>query len=163
MGCATESEELHEGSACDCCLAVGAGEGSNRRVSYRDMLVHDDEEEDADMDVGDDDSPEATPPPVVRRPVSCPPLMQSQSCDANGRLCAGRLPCSLQMSLQSWVPPRWSHLACPGECRTTKGSSVLLRWCGCTIAEATAASPSWLAASSLLLSDCTTHRHIRPF
>ncbi len=48
----------------------GAGEGSNRRVSYRDMLVHDDDDEDADMDVDDgDDSPEATPPPVLRRPV----------------------------------------------------------------------------------------------
>lgn len=46
----------------------GAGEGSNRRVSYRDMLVHDDED-DAEMDINDDESPEATPPPPLRRPV----------------------------------------------------------------------------------------------
>jgi hypothetical protein len=52
-------------------VRLGAGEGSNRRVSYRDMLVHDDDEDDADLDMGDgDDSPEATPPPVLRRPVT---------------------------------------------------------------------------------------------
>lgn len=69
------------------------------------MLVHDGEEEDADMDIGDDDSPEATPPPVVRRPVRCPPFMQNKSCVPMDTRLPGRLPCSLQMPCQKLVAP----------------------------------------------------------
>ncbi|CAL8466956.1 g6492 [Coccomyxa elongata] len=75
-------------------VTTRGGEGSSRRVSYRDMLVHDDEEEDADMDIGDDDSPEATPPPVVRRPGRKP---------MGGRVATRRFGPALHAQGHNWV------------------------------------------------------------